>query len=145
MTVRHWVALKTVGTLAAKAPDVVSAQGVPSAWRSCTFIEVDASLSRACVPVEPGGAVAAITALVVRTYGTWSANSRLSALVDIRAPIVRVTVEAVLTQARIVTGIVDTLGVHSTRLWVDTLVDVCTPFLSVALESWLAFAHKMRW
>lgn len=65
-----------------------------------------------------------MTALKVRTYGTWSANSRLGALVNICAPIVRVTVEAVLTQARIVTGIVDALGVHSTRLWIETLVDV---------------------
>lgn len=124
LAVRHRVTVESFRALAPEASHVISAQCVPSAGGTGTFVKVGASLGRACVTIESGGAVAAITALHIRTYGTWSANSRLGALVHVGAPVVRIADEAVPAQTRVVAGHVDALGVHAARLRIQTLVDV---------------------
>lgn len=135
LAVRHRVTVESFRALAPEASHVISAQCVPSAGGTGTFVKVGASLGRACVTIESGGAVAAITALHIRTYGTWSANSWLGALVHVGAPVVRIADEAVPAQTRVVAGHVDALGVHAARLGIQTLVDVCTPFLAVPFEA----------
>lgn len=124
LAVRHRVTVESFRAFAPEASHVISAQCVPSARRAGTFVKVGASLGRACVTIESGRAVAAITALHIRTYGTWSANSRLGALVHVGAPVVRIADEAVPAQTRVVAGHVDALSVHAARLRIQTLVDV---------------------
>lgn len=142
----HWITTVSVRTQAAEAAVCVQAVRIPSAGRPCALILVQTAGLRASIAVVSRRAVAAITALEIRTYGTGSADIRVGALVHILAtlPIRIVAHIALRAGACVIARRVGAQGVRAAVLRIAALVHIRAKNLAVALVAILALAEEVR-
>lgn len=113
-----------VGADTLEATVVIQALRITSTWRTCTLIIVGTAVRRARITVVTFWAVAAITALEVRTDGTWTAGIRMCALVDVRTAVIWIAMVAFGTCAGVIAGRIDALRTSTAGSGTLALVEV---------------------
>lgn len=142
----HRVTAVSLRTQAAKAALRIQTVRIPAAGRAGALVMIHAAGLRASISIVSRRAVAAMTALEIRTYGTGSADIRIRALVHILAtlPIRIVAHKALGARARVVARRVGAQGVGSAVLRVAALIDIRAEHFAVALIAVLALAKEVR-
>lgn len=140
----HGITAEAIGAEAAEAAIGVQAIRVAATWSARALVQIDAALCGTSVAIVSRRAVAAITALEIRTDGTGSAHIRICALIEILAAVIGIAHVALGADARVIAGRVDALGVGTAGQRIAALVDVRAQHLAVARVTVLALAEEVR-